>query len=140
MDKILSLLSDSRSGLKLGTPLNTKDIISVQKALTRQGLPVLPSAFINFLRHYNGVKSQDSHILGIAPVSDEQEDIVSFNDEYNQSSDMVILGYDDFGYLVYNTSTKTYQLVDKEGGMVIEEFFEDELEYALISVIHVNCE
>lgn len=139
MDKILSLLSENNY-IKLEAPLDVRNVIGAQKELTRHGVPILPEGFIKFLRCYNGLSCQDSCVLGIPPVNNSRLDIVEFNEEFNNSSDMVILGYDDFGYLVYNSSTKTYQLIDKDGGLVIEEFMEDELEYALISIIHINYE
>lgn len=124
----------------LEKPLNVKNVVLAQKELTRQGLPMLPPFFLDFLRQYNGLSAQDSKILGIPPLANANLDIIEFNQDFNQSDDMVILGCDDFGFLVYNAAAKTYQLIDKDSSMVLEEFADNELEYAVMSVLHVSYE
>ena len=106
----------------------------------RVGFPFLPTDFLEFLRHYNGVKASDSAILGIPPLENPELDIKAFNQEFNAAPDKVILGYDDFVFLIYDHENKVYQLVDKSGALVLEEFAEDELGYALNSVLHVDEE
>lgn len=139
MDNFIKSLKESKY-LEPETPLAVKNTIIAQKELTKQGLVMLPTAFIEFLYHCNGVSAQDSCILGIPPVNNNKLDIIEFNKDYNRSDDMVILGYDDFAFLVYNTTSKTYQLVDKESQMVLEEFQDNELKYAVMSVLHVSYE
>ena len=139
MTDFLDFLARSKY-VELEKPLEIKDVIQAQKELVREGFPFLPTDFLEFLRHYNGVKAADSAILGIPPLPHPDLDIKSFNQEFNTDSDKVILGYDDFGFLIYDSQNKVYQLVDRGGVMVLEEFAEDELGYALNSVLHVDEE
>lgn len=119
-------------------PLPEKDVITAQKELVRDGFPFLPLDFVAFLQKVNGVSGVDSAILGIPPTANEQLDILAFNMIFNQTADMVILGYDDFNFLVYNHSLNIYQLIDREDNIVVEEFKQNELKYALNSILHVN--
>lgn len=139
MEKFLNLLAHNKY-LHKEEPLAVKDVILTQKKLVKRGYPFLPEAFLRFLQHYNGVSANDSAILGIPPLAESKLDIVKYNCEFNLNASLVILGYDDFGFLVYNHTLNCYQLVDKGGNMVLEEFADDELEYALISVLHVDAE
>ena len=139
MEKFLNLLAQNKYLHKEGS-LAVKDVILTQKKLVKRGYPFLPLEFLKFLQHYNGVSANDSAILGIPPLAESKLDIVKYNREFNDDASLVILGYDDFGFLVYNQTQNCYQLVDKGGNMVLEEFADDELEYALISVLHVDAE
>lgn len=139
MEKFLNLLAHNKY-LHKEEPLAVKDVILTQKKMVKRGYPFLPEAFLRFLQHYNGVSANDSAILGIPPLAESKLDIVKYNREFNHNASLVILGYDDFGFLVYNHPLNCYQLVDKGGNMVLEEFADDELEYALISVLHVDAE
>lgn len=139
MKQFLNFLAQSKY-VELEKPLEIKDVIQAQKELVREGFPFLPTDFLEFLRHYNGVKAVDSAILGIPPLRHPDLDIKAFNQEFNTDSDKVILGYDDFGFLIFDAQNKLYQLVDRGGVMVLEEFADDELGYALNSVLHVDEE
>lgn len=139
MSEFLKFLEQSKY-VKREKALNIKDVITAQKDLVRVGFPFLPTDFLEFLRHYNGVKASDSAILGIPPLENPELDIKAFNQEFNAAPDKVILGYDDFVFLIYDHEDKVYQLVDKSGALVLEEFAEDELGYALNSVLHVDEE
>lgn len=139
MENFLKLLAHNKYVHK-EEPLAVKDVILAQKDLVKRGYPFLPTAFLEFLQCYNGLSANDSAILGIPPLIDSRLDIIKYNREFNRDAALVILGYDDFGFLVYNQLLNCYQLVDKDGNMVLEEFADDELEYALISVLHVDAE
>jgi|GEM_PF-4508939 len=117
------------------TPFKTKDVIEIQKELVKNGYPLLPLEFIGFLKYYNGLKGEDSAILGVLP-KDEWLDIVAFNEMHNGSKDMVILGYDDFCFLVYDEMQKDYLLVDRDTGDEVESFSADGLAEGLSSILH----
>ena len=117
------------------TPFMTKDVIETQKELVKSGYPLLPLDFITFLKSYNGLRGEDSAILGISPKNREL-DIVVFNEIHNGSEDMIILGYDDFCFLVYDEQEKDYLFVDRTTGEELESFSADGLAEALSAVIH----
>ena len=112
-----------------------KDVIETQKELVKQGYPFLPLEFISFLKSYNGLRGEDSAILGVLP-KDKGLDIVTFNEIHNGSKDMVILGYDDFCFLVYDELQKDYVLVDRETGDELESFSAEGLPEGLSSILH----
>lgn len=117
------------------TPFAKQDVIETQKQLVRMGYPFLPLEFVSFLKSYNGLRGEDSAVLGIDP-KDKSLDIITFNEIHNGSKDMVILGYDDFCFLVYDEKEKDYLLVDRDTGDELESFSVDGLPEALSSIVH----
>lgn len=117
------------------SPFAREDVIETQKKLVKQGYPFLPLEFIGFLNNYNGLRGEDSAILGISP-RDKGLDIITFNEIHNGSKDMVILGYDDFCFLVYDEMQKDYLLVDRNTGDELESFSADGLAEGLNSILH----
>ncbi len=118
-------------------PLQVTDIIKTQRELVRQGCPFLPTAFIEFLKYFNGIRASDSAILGIAPLDDKSLNIVDFNVRLNASKDVAILGYDDEVFLIYDGTEDKYKLIDKHDMVVIDHFLNDELAYAINSILHL---
>lgn len=119
-------------------PLETKDVLVMQKKLVQEGYPFLPKAFLEFLKYYNGVEAMDSAVLGILPDSDSMLDVLNFNKAFNSSDDKTILAYDDSCFLVYDESSEKYLLLDRYSSDVLDQFMEDELVYGLNSVLHLN--
>ncbi|MBR6409298.1 MAG: hypothetical protein IKS23_03560 [Alphaproteobacteria bacterium] len=117
------------------TPFSSKNVIEAQKELVKSGYPFLPLEFISFLKSYNGLRGEDSAILGVLP-RDKGLDIITFNEIHNGSKDMVILGYDDFCFLVYDELQKDYVLVDRETGDELESFSAEGLPEGLSSILH----
>lgn len=136
MKDLLNALQ-SESHVKKQPPLEVENVITAQKELCRKGYPLLPKEFLEFLKIYNGVQTSDSAILGIQPENKDL-DIVGFNKIHNLSQRYVILGYDEFCFLVYDIEEKEYFLIDRENGDVMDDFLENELESALFSIIHID--
>ena len=118
-------------------PLQLIDVIKTQKDLVKMGCPFLPVEFIDFLKQFNGVSASDCAILGIPPLDDNRLNIVEYNMQFNASDDVAIIGYDDSAYLIYDNSENKYKLIDKNDMIVLEEFLNDELVYALNSILHI---
>ncbi len=116
-------------------PFTKRNVIETQKELVKSGYPFLPIEFLTFLQSYNGLRGEDSAVLGIDP-RDKGLDIVVFNEIHNGSKDMVILGYDDFCFLVYDERQKDYFLVDRETGDELESFSAEGLAEGLNSILH----
>ena len=136
MKRFLELIDNSKICYK-EKPLQSIDIIKTQKELVKSGCPFLPSEFIDFLKQYNGVMASDSAILGIPPLENERLNIVDFNAEYNALLNIAILGYDDSAFLVYDNAENKYKLIDRYDGIMLDEYLEDELVYALNSILHI---
>lgn len=118
-------------------PLQSADIIKTQKSLILQGCPFLPVDFLSFLKHFNGVKASDSAILGIAPLEDDSLNIVEFNARFNFAENKAILGYDDSTFLIYDNTDNRYKLVDRYDMIVLDVFSDNELVYAINSILHL---
>ncbi len=137
MKKLMEFLT-SHKEFDIEAPLDAKDLILLQKNFAKNNYPMLPLSFLHFLQHANGISTGESVILGINDGAGEVPDIVMYNQMFNQTNDQVIIGYDDFDFLVYNHTSQKYQLIDREDNVVVEEYAEDDLEYALTSVLHIG--
>jgi len=134
MEELVSMIK-KEGGLKKQAPLLLEKVIESQKELVKSGFVMLPSEFVDFLRIYNGVRADACAILGVEP-EDAFLDIVSFNKLHNAAEDKVILGYDDFCFLVYDASRECYLLLDREDGEELDDFSKDSLAYALSAILH----
>ena len=75
----------------------------------------------------------DSAVLGIKPVKREL-DLFEFNQIRNTPGTRLILGYDEFCFLTYDSSEKMYFLTDRDFGDDLDDF--EDFETALSSIIH----
>lgn len=114
------------------------DVIALQKEFVRHGLPFLPSEFICFLKKFNGVKGIDSSILGIPPLQNKMLDIWDVNQKIQLAKNQIIIGYDDFCFLLYDGNAEQYTLVTRDLSATLETFEKDEWEDALLSIIHFD--
>jgi len=134
MNELFQLLQQNTS-LKKEPPLVAKTVIGAQKELARAGFPLIPENFLLLLKHYNGIKGEDGAILGILPEN-KSLDIIVFNKAQNASTQKIILGYDDFAFLVYDAFKEKYLLIDRTDGMELDDFLNSEFSSAICSVLH----
>ncbi|MBO4294864.1 MAG: hypothetical protein J5896_05405 [Alphaproteobacteria bacterium] len=135
MKNLLKLLENSTDFQKK-PPLTPKDAILAQKDLTQAGLSILPDEFMSLLKIHNGLRSEDGTVLGIH-LRDDLLDIVTFNKHHNASLHRIILGYDTFNYLVFDSQQRKYLLIDRTDGFQTDEFLSDEIESAFCSILHI---
>ena len=134
MSSLVDFFSENNF-LKKENPLQIRDIIEAQKDLLQSGFQPLPESFISVLKICNGVQSEGGILLGINP-NDNLLNISEFNKTHNQSTKRIILGYDDFAFLVYDFERQCYLLLDRHDGLELDDFKQNELLSALISVLH----
>ena len=134
MSSLVDFFSENNF-LKKENPLQIRDIIEAQKDLLQSGFQPLPESFISVLKICNGAQSEGGALLGIAP-NDISLNISNFNKEHNQSTQRIILGYDDFAFLVYDFARQCYLLLDRHDGLELDDFKQSELLSALISILH----
>lgn len=118
-----------------GKKLTEKDVIELQKNLLLNNYPQLPKMFIDFLKEFNGIKTSYTTILGINP-DHKNLDLLSFNQEMNARNENLILGFDDFAYLVFDGKHNQYLLISRDNMDIIEDFLPEDFEFALNSIIH----
>ena len=116
----------------------TEDVILLQKKLVANGFDFLPTEFVAFLKKMNGVMGDASCILGIPPVQNKLLDIWRFNQSMHLPNHAVVLGFDDFAYLLYDAAQKQYRLLSRDLQTTLETFEKDEWEDALRSIIHFD--
>lgn len=121
--------------LKKEEPVQPRLLIETQKDLLQAGFQPLPENFSSFLKISNGLQTEAGTLLGIYPKNTTR-DISAFNQTYNHSTQKIILGYDDFAFLVYDFGRQSYLLIDRHDGLELDDFLESELASALISVLH----
>ena len=134
MSELFQLLAQN-ADLKKENPLSPKDIISTQKELAHAGFPMIPEKFILLLRHFNGIKGEDSAVLGISPEN-KSLNIVAFNKAHNHSTQKIILGYDDFAFLVFDSTEQKYFLLDRTDSAELDDFLDSEFSSAISSILH----
>ena len=83
-----------------GEPLEPEAIIIAQKILHNMGMDFIPTSYVDFLKHYNGMKYDGSYLFG-ATVDDDL-DIIDKNEQMQKPENTILLGYNDFDLLCYN--------------------------------------
>ncbi len=128
---------NSLKGRKLfkGEKLDSESLIVAQKLLVNMHLDFLPHSYVEFLKKYNGLKTDGVYLFG-ATVDDDL-DIIDQNEQMRRPKNCILLGYNDFDILVFNFKKHLYQIIDREDFTVIDEYKESEAEYALSQIFSV---
>lgn len=111
--------------LVLGGKSDSQKNISARKALFEKGVLPFPPDYLIFLKEVNGIKGDDVRIFGIdADEKNSLNDAVYQNLKLNRSDKdkVVVLGYNVFDYLVYDSAENTYQFRDKEDDAIVSVF------------------
>lgn len=119
-----------------GEPLESEAVIVAQKVLHNMGLDFIPPAYIDFLKHHNGVKADGSYLFG-ATVDDEL-DIIDQNEQLPRPENTILLGCNEFDMLGYNYEKKEYQIIDRQDLEILDSYAEDDVETALSAIFQVS--
>ena len=120
---------------RAGEPLEKEAVIVAQKVLYNMGMDFIPQSYVAFLKHYNGIKANGSFLFG-ATVDDDL-DIIDQNEQLPRPENVILLGCNEFDYLVYNYVLREYQIIDREDFEVLEKYTEKELGNALNEIFNV---
>lgn len=133
---MLNFLSQlNPQNLTQGEKLETEALIVAQKLLVNSGLNFIPDSYIDFLKHYNGIKANGAYLFGA--TVDNDLDIVDKNEQMIKPDGSLLLGYNDFDLLVYNYQNRCYQIIDRDDLNVLDSYRENELDYALNQIFNV---
>lgn len=133
---MLNFLSQlNPQNLTQGEKLETEALIVAQKLLVNSGLNFIPNSYIDFLKHYNGIKANGAYLFGA--TVDNDLDIVDKNEQMIKPDGSLLLGYNDFDLLVYNYQNRCYQIIDRDDLNVLDSYKENELDYALNQIFNV---
>ena len=97
------------------------------------GLDFIPNSYANFLRHFNGIKFEDSYLFG-ATVNNDL-DIVDKNEQMNKPENTILLGCNDFDLLCYDYKLKKYLIVDRTDFDVLGSYDDEDFERALLEIL-----
>lgn len=118
--KQLKVLSDANAG----TPVDRTQIILYQKQLQENDFTTLPNEYVELLHHFNAFAWNGSFLYGIKPFKDFFLDILNENvlSFHPLPSINLILGNNEYDYLVWNCADMRYQIIDKETFMVLNTY------------------
>lgn len=119
-----------------GEPLESEAVIVAQKVLHNMGLDFIPSTYVAFLKHHNGVKADGCYLFG-ATVDDEM-DIIDQNEQLPRPEKTILLGCNEFDMLGYNYELKEYQIIDRKDLEILDSYAEDDVAVALNAIFQVS--
>lgn len=128
--KFIELIKDKN--IDKGEDLESEALIVAQKVLCNMGLDMIPRAYADFLRAYNGIKYDGVYLFG-ATVDDDL-DIIDKNEQMDKPENTVLLGYNEFDLLCYDFKSKQYKIVDRNDFEVINTYEENEIDDALSAI------
>ena len=123
----------SKKDFTQGEKLEPEALIIAQKVLHNMGMDFIPPTYIEFLKHYNGIKSEGSYLFG-ATVDDDL-DIIDKNEQMSKPKNTILLGYNDFDLLCYDYMLKQYQVIERETFKVLNTYSDEERDYALSNIM-----
>ena len=117
--------------------LSAETLIFAQKALTKFGIAAMPKDFIELLHHINTLSLEGRHLFGVKPEPLYFMDIVNVNvfQKLASAADNIILGDNEFDFLIYNQSRQSYLIVDKSDNKVLEEY--SDLPSAIYNILKI---
>ena len=120
----LAKIIENSDELWCGEGIDARKILIYKIEMKKKKLPELPSEFADFLKECNGVRGSGCEIYAVNPDG-PFSDILAENLLAGMGgSGGVILGYNDFDFLVYDAENREYQLRDKDG-MEISASYQD---------------
>ena len=117
--------------------LQAEELIFAQKALSKFGIAAMPKDFVELLHHINTLSLEGRHLFGIKPEPLNFMDIVNVNvfQKHVSSADNIILGDNEFDFLIYNNLRQSYLIIDKTDNKVLEEY--SDLASAIYNILKI---
>ena len=117
---------------KQGENLESEALIVAQKILVNSGADFIPKSYIELLKKYNGLKTDNICFFG-ATIDDDM-DIVDRNEDTLHPENTIVLGYSDDTLLCFAYKLKKYQIIDRDTLQAMDNFEEDDLDSALMEL------
>jgi len=120
------------------TPASKIAIAKANLSLKNARLPTLPTEFSELLEHYNGLSHDGAVLFGLEENTQFFPNMLAYNSMIfkNKAADFLILGYDEFFYLIYDKVDSLYKLVDKDDFQ--EDVTSENLEYPLCKLMRID--
>lgn len=111
------------------------DISRARVALKLAKLPPLPEEYEQVLMSFNGLSNDGPLLLGVEENNNFFPNVVKYNKDFFKAAkaDFLILGYDDFFYLIFDETDKKYKVVDQDdfGEIIVSDDISAPLAYLL---------
>ena len=118
-----------------GPSLSHEEIAQTQEKLVSCNLLSLPQEVIDFLKIYNGFRTEGRTIFGIDSQKHFFYDIIgeNLNAALEKASDILLLGETDMTWVAWIDSQKSYAIIDKDTQMVLHKLdnFKNAVKYIL---------
>lgn len=90
---------------------DNRRIILYSLHLADFGLPAIPQEYQILLAEFNGITFDGTNLMGINPEGPFY-DILDENLAIDTDDETLVLGFDEFDYLIWNPQSSRYQIVD----------------------------
>ena len=139
MEKVLARISTLTDAYK-GRALDMEKMLLMQRKLKLNNMPMIPADFVELLHQYNSLSYDGSHLFGVEPRVGTDLDIVVENALASNPNreNILILGFDDVDYLVWNEKEELYQTIDKCSFQMINKY--KDCETALFDFLKLDDE
>ena len=134
--ELLDDLKHSRFA-SLNEPLDTKEIILLQKELVKNKVAMIPSSFLPLLHISNGFSYNTADVYGIFPKRKKIKDFLSENIRLQADKDIVVLGCSDEYFFAYDLPEKKYVLLDRDDMQVLEEYPDEKVLEAVADFLNI---
>lgn len=112
MQNIIELIRDNPE-IEKNDGVDVRLLMIEKTALKKDFFPIWTEDFDLLLKHYNGIYADGAEVWGIKPSVEFYSDIREENLALCPPEDLIILGYNEWDYLVFNAEENEYQLLDK---------------------------
>ncbi len=124
--KNLAAVLDEYEDVEKGEPLDILLLPDYNKLLSLQKLPLVPDKWLALLKEFNGLWHDGAAILAVAPDGSVFGDILEYSLHDAPIPGVLVLGYDEFEYLLYDETVHKYQFYDKAEGNITYQTAEAE--------------
>ena len=108
--------SISNTDLGKNSPATSADLSLARIALKKSDLPNLPEEYSQVLLKFNGLSNEGAVLLGVEKGNNFFPNVITYNQNFfkGTKTDFLILGYDNFYYLIFDEKDNKYKIVDQD--------------------------
>lgn len=132
-DKIIEAIEIAEIGRNEPATLN--DVSKTRVVLKMAKIPAMPVEYEKLLLSFNGLSNDGPVLLGVEDGNNFFPNLAKYNKEFFKESkaDFLILGYDNFYYLIFDAKDNKYKVVDQDdfGEIIVSDKIDGPLAYLM---------
>ena len=132
-DKLIEAIELAEIGRN--DPATAKDVSLTRVTLKMAKLPAMPDEYEKLLISFNGLSNDGPVMLGVEEGNNFFPNVAKYNKNFFKESkaDFLVLGYDDFYYMIFDETDKKYNIVDRDdfGEIIVSEEIAGPLAYLM---------